>query len=184
MSVEQKRVVIIPDIPEPGGRLVLPDSHPLESETSVTVTCDSPTCKKSISWVEEEVAKSPEALPDDAARLLIIVHYDGRRSVYCGWDCLRRSMKDYVPPLSPREKAAIEMNNAKVEAAKQNPDTSKIYLVPAPGESVSQTMAVTAADSNQGGILVEAPSDAESSGIQTNSEPDFTLSRMPAGELI
>ena len=58
-----------------------------------------------------------DALPDDAYRILILEEFGGTKHVYCSWDCLRRAMKSYVAPLSPREQAAIEQNNKQVEEA-------------------------------------------------------------------
>ena len=130
MPVSESRVVILTDYPNKGSQLVLPADQPLKSETTTTVACDSPTCKNTVSWVQETDGDKPENFPDEAARLLVITHFDGRRAAYCSWDCLRRAMKDYVPPLSPREKAEIERNNKKIEEVKQAPDTTKIHLVP------------------------------------------------------
>jgi len=127
MSVEINRSIVIPDFPEKGGQIIVPFSQEIREENTVILTCDSPTCHKTVRFVQEEVNNDVNAYPDDAVRYITVMHYDGRRGIFCGWDCLRRSMKDYVAPLSPREKAAIMMNNAQVAAKKSDP--SKIHLV-------------------------------------------------------
>src|SRR6266436_1191136 len=118
MPVEIKRAIIVSDFPEKGGKTILPYDQEIKEENTVTLACDSPTCKKTVTFVQEDVAAVPEAYPDDAIRFLTLMHGDGRRGIFCGWDCLRRSMKDYVSPLSPREQAAIMANNKAAEARK------------------------------------------------------------------
>lgn len=104
----------------------------------IKVTCDGPNCtgpkgegSLSISWDEMEVQTNPEALPDEAYRLLILSNFNGGKVVFCKPECLRDFMRTYVPPLSPSEKRKQDENNLAVEAAKQK-DVPQIDLPTGP----------------------------------------------------
>jgi hypothetical protein len=93
----------------------------LRSESHIELRCDHPTCGVKFTWVEEEVAKDADKLPDGAYRFLILAPLVGDKKTFCSKYCLLDAMKTYVPPQSPREmrveKEEKDLIAAKVEAA-------------------------------------------------------------------
>lgn len=96
-----------------------------KSRTVVTAKCDGPKCQKEDStcpgtytWVEQE----PDGIPDGVYRMLIVQDFNGQKVVLFTKECLRDLMRNYTPPLSPREQAKIAENNAIVDK-KNNPDS-------------------------------------------------------------
>lgn len=112
MPVEKTQKITLLNYPEAGVNTNLDPSIQVQGETTLRVSCDSSTCKNSVSWVIENAGNTAENVPDDAFRVLILEDFLGKKSVYCSWDCLRRAMKSYIPPLSPREQAEIDAHNA------------------------------------------------------------------------
>jgi hypothetical protein len=112
MPVEKTQKITLVDYPEKGFNTNLDPTVQVQGETTLKVTCESPTCGKSVSWVIENAGNTAENVPDDAFRILILESFVGTKQVFCSWDCLRRVMKSYVPPFSPREKAEIDARNA------------------------------------------------------------------------
>lgn len=117
MSVAINRTVTIKD--REGNVITLDEKEQAQTRTTVTVTCDGPRCSRlvtidntaalpaSYTWTEEEVKKDPMALPDNVVRFLILASFDGSvKNVFCCPRCLADHMLNYVPPKSPREKAA------------------------------------------------------------------------------
>src|SRR5579862_7158322 len=97
-----------------------------EVRTQISFKCDGPKCEHPlISYVQEQIAKDPDALPDDLFRVIEVRHYDETAKGFVvhgflNWDCVRQWGKSYVPPRSPRELAKILENNAAVDAAKNS----------------------------------------------------------------
>lgn len=95
-----------------------------EVKTQISFKCDGPKCEHpTISYIQEQIAKDPEALPDDLFRVIEVRHYDETAKGFVvhgflNWDCVRQWGKSYVPPRSPRELSKILANNEAIEAAK------------------------------------------------------------------
>lgn len=132
MPVEKQQKITLKNWPEAGIDTNLDPSVQIVGETTLAVTCESSTCGKTISWVMENSGNTAENVPDDAFRILILESFVGTKQVFCSWDCLRRAMKNYVPPFSPREKAEIDARNATLKPTLAEP----VEL--APVEAVSQ----------------------------------------------
>jgi len=137
MPVEKNQKLTLIDFPEAGVNTNLDPAQKIEGETTITVSCESPTCSNKISWVVEQAGKDADSLPDDAYRILILEAFGGQKAVFCSWDCMRRAMKSYVAPLSPREQAEIEKNNEAVEEKKKAAVNLAAAVVHNP-EAVSQ----------------------------------------------
>jgi hypothetical protein len=112
MPVEKSQKIIIKDWPDVGTDTNLDPSVQIVGETILKVLCDSSTCKNTVEWCLEKAGEDGRSLPDSAYRILILESFGGQKNVFCSDGCLRRWMKSYIPPLSPREKAEIESHNA------------------------------------------------------------------------
>ena len=101
------------------------------------VACDNQKCTKGyggkrveILWSADEVRDAPEKMPDPFFKFISIQpNYEepspSRQSEqpkvkqFCSPGCAREYLINVVPPLSPREQAAIAENNKKVEDARK-----------------------------------------------------------------
>ena len=96
-------------------------------EAESTVKCDGPTCDDGtgkpaqFSWTQEDAKQDPYAVPDGMYRVLTLtVGMSTVPKVFCCYDCLRRYMRDYVPPRSPREIKEEAENNLRVLKEQQS----------------------------------------------------------------
>jgi len=129
MPVEKSQQLTLKNWPEPGVNTNLTPETELVGETTLRIACDSSTCKNTIQWVLETAGDNAEGVPDDAWRVLILEQFGGQKNVFCSQDCLRRWLKNYIPPLSPKEKAQIEAHNA---ALTPTIPVSNVITVPIP----------------------------------------------------
>jgi hypothetical protein len=143
MPVEKTQKLTLIDYPDKGVNTNLDPSTQIVGETLLTIECDSKSCDNKISWSVENAGQDESSLPDDAYRIIVIEEFAGAKHVFCSWDCARRAMKDYVPPLSPREKAKIEENNAKLNSSTQ---TSINEAAIAAQKAIANVVAINQAD--------------------------------------
>jgi len=126
VGAEKNQQLTLKNWPNTGVDTDLEPGTELVGRTTFRVFCDSRTCKNSVQWVLETAGENAEGVPCDAWRILILEQFEGQKETFCSKECLIRWLKNYVPPLSPKEKAMIETNNSKVEAKKN------IVKVPVP----------------------------------------------------
>lgn len=74
---------------------------PLETTTTIKVSCDGPNCGIHYSWDPNNT--KPEELPDGAFRLITIALFNGLKKVFCSKACLMSWFRDYVPLKSIRQ---------------------------------------------------------------------------------
>lgn len=124
-----------------------------KAKTVVTAKCDGPKCGKPDSicpskytWVEQE----PDDIPDGVFRMIIIQDFEGHKVVLFSKECVRDLMRNYVAPLSPREKARIAENNAKINDTVVDP--------PVFNPTVLQNGAAGSSETGQGGL--QSPKEA------------------------
>src|SRR6266478_4184035 len=129
MAVEKTQKLTLKNWPDKGTDTNLEPGTELVGETVLKVSCESSTCQNSIEWCLEKAGEDESSVPDDAYRILILEHFGTTKNVFCSSDCLRRWMKNYVAPLSPRERAEIETNNAAFVQPPtiQNPDADRTH---------------------------------------------------------
>ena len=96
----------------------------LTQATHIEMVCENPDCGVSFKWIEEEIAKDPDNLPDGCFRFIIFAPFIGSKHTFCSKYCLLEWLKSYVAPQSPREqrlaqKAVADAATAKdIQAAK------------------------------------------------------------------
>ena len=54
-----------------------------EVKTKVEIKCDGPDCTISYWWINEEVGKDAEKLPDTVYRFLILAEFMGGKWLFC-----------------------------------------------------------------------------------------------------
>jgi len=134
-----------------------------ETRTTVKVVCDGPKCPgkgkeggpTTLTWIDEDVKKDPNTIPDDFFRFLQVGIPMGAVLNFCSVQCVRDALRVYVPPLSPREKAVQDKHNAEVEAKKGG-----LQLVPHPqavqkmdgGDDIAQAVAGDASAEREAAI--------------------------------
>lgn len=138
MPVTISRTVSIKD--KDGNISILTETDQIAESTDISAKCDSSRCASrhdgktsEVAWNIEEVKEKPDALPDSFFRLLslIVNPRSQEQKVFCSAGCVRDFLQyDYVAPLSPREEAVLQANNAQAELAKHRPKTN---VVPFPG---------------------------------------------------
>ena len=74
---------------------------PLTVTQQISVVCEGPKCSQTYTWTENK----PEDVPDGAYRLLALQPFVGEKRVFCSKTCLLDWLRDYAPPLSPRQQA-------------------------------------------------------------------------------
>ena len=86
--------------------------------THFTAMCDGPKCNVvgaacpgTLEWDDGK----PETLPDATARILTLADWFGAMKLFFSKRCLADYLLNYDPPLSVREKSAIEMNNSQIK---------------------------------------------------------------------
>lgn len=81
----------------------------VKASADIRVVCDGSLCDTpcEVKWSQQATAIDPEALPDEAFRLLKLETFDGKQLVFGGKNCLRHYLKSFVPLQSPREKAEV-----------------------------------------------------------------------------
>lgn len=133
-----------------------------DTVTTLTLTCDGPKCtgkdgkgRTTLVWIDEEIKKDPLKIPDDLVRFFAMKTPLGAEVNFCSPRCVTDALKEYVPPLSPREQAEKDKQNAAVEAAKN----------PAPEVPIDPVAAVggisTEPEAPQGIYLVRKPDNPE-----------------------
>ena len=91
------------------GELV--EEKDFETHTVITVTCDNPKCGNVITWVQEDVGKNEDSLPEEFFRLLRVTRsYNNeggnQSSLYdfcCAFCGSKYLVSAYVPSVSPKE---------------------------------------------------------------------------------
>jgi hypothetical protein len=89
-----------------------------EVKTKVEIKCDGPDCPISYNWINEEVGKDAEKLPDPVYRFLILAEFMDRKWIFCSKYCMLQWLKKYEAPKSPREKRVAEEEAKAVQDAK------------------------------------------------------------------
>ena len=121
MGLTQTRKITITGLN--GGDIVVNDEAQIRIETTVTNTCDNPACvegkdkkPRAITWVMEKATKDSAEIPDEAWRMIHIQGFaDDKPKMYCCRQCMRDAMRDYVPPVSPREQARMDAACAAID---------------------------------------------------------------------
>jgi hypothetical protein len=128
-----------------GNISILTETDQIAESTDIDATCDSSRCDTrhngevvKVAWNIEQVKEKAEALPDGFFRLihLIIDPRNQVQKVFCSAGCARDFLLyEYFDPLSPREEAVLQANNAQAELEKHRPKTN---IVPFPTKSPVQ----------------------------------------------
>lgn len=126
MPLEQRRTLILKD--KDGNIKPTEPTDSIAQSNDFIVTCDSPRCAARngkvsvISWNKEAAGNDPSSVPDDFFRIIQILPDPKKVEqgfLFCSKQCAKDYLEyAYVTPLSPREQAAIQANNAAVEAKK------------------------------------------------------------------
>lgn len=127
MGLTLNRTVTVKD--KAGHEIVLDEKDEVKTETQVVVTCDGPSCSfgehgqpSTYTWSEEDAKDNPEAIPDDAYRLLVLQLFSGKKFLFCSRACLRDFMRTYIALRSPRELTEEMTNNLSVATGKKPED--------------------------------------------------------------
>ena len=95
------------------------DGSKVENQnTHFTAKCDGPKCNQpdsACSGILEWDDGKPDTLPDATARILTVADWFGTMKLFFSKRCLADYMLSYTPPMSVREKAAMEMNNSQIK---------------------------------------------------------------------
>lgn len=117
MGVDVKKTAVVVERSS-GQTFILDETAEVKVETEVKVICDGPQCSfgndgkpSTYTWNEEDVKDNPEAVPDDAYRLLTLTLFNGKRFVFCSRQCLRDYMRNYKALRSAREMTAEMREN-------------------------------------------------------------------------
>jgi hypothetical protein len=126
MPIEISRTLILKD--KAGNVIPVEKDSSIAQTTDLKASCDGPRCESrngqivSVAWNQEAAAADPNAVPDAFFRILQIVPNPKdptKAFLFCSRQCAKDYLEYvYVPPLSPREQAEIQQNNAAVDAKK------------------------------------------------------------------
>jgi hypothetical protein len=136
MPVAISKTISVKD--KDGNISILTETDQIAESTDVEAICDSSRCASrhdgkvvKVAWNIEQIKEKAEALPDIFFRLLHLI-IDPRnqvQKVFCSPGCVRDFLQyDYTEPLSPREEAVLQANNAQAELAKHRPKTNIIQF--------------------------------------------------------